>query len=65
MDNGLHQEALGIDEDVALLALDLFASVKTRRVNQDPPFSALLTLWLSMIAAVGLSFRPAISRHRS
>jgi len=25
MDNGLHQETLGIDENVALLALDLLA----------------------------------------
>ena len=44
MDNGLHQETLGIDEDVTLLALDLLAGVKTRRVDADPPFSALLTL---------------------
>jgi hypothetical protein len=28
-----------------------------------PPFSALLTLWLSMIAAVGLASREACSRH--
>ncbi len=26
-------------------------------------FSALLTLWLSMMAAVGLASRPACSRH--
>jgi len=44
MDNGLHQETLGIDEDVTLLALDLLAGVKARRVDGDPPFSALLTL---------------------
>jgi len=44
MDNGLHQEAFGIDEDVALLTLDLLASVKAGRVDEDPPFSALLTL---------------------
>ena len=48
MDNGLHQETSGIDEDVALLALDLFASVKVGvkagRVDGDRPFSALLTL---------------------
>jgi len=41
MDNGLHQETLGIDEDVTLLALDLPAGVKAGRVAGDPPFSAL------------------------
>ena len=34
------------------------------RINADLPFSALWTLWLSMIAAVGLASRPACSRHR-
>ena len=58
-----HQEALGIDQHMALLALDLLAGVIARRVNAGPPFSALLTLWLSMIAAVGLASRPACSRH--
>jgi hypothetical protein len=37
---------------MALLAFDLLSSVIARRVDRDPPFSALLTLWLSMIAAV-------------
>ena len=34
-------------------------------VAQDagPPFSALFTLWLSMIQAVGLASRSASSRH--
>jgi len=39
---------------VPLLALDLLAAVVARRVDARRPFSALLTLWLSMIAAVGL-----------
>ena len=55
----LHQQALGVDQDVTLLALDLLAGIKARRVDRAPPFSALLTLWLSMIAAVGLASRPA------
>src|SRR6185437_15003259 len=50
----VHQQALRIDEDMALLALDLLAGVVARRVDGRPPFSALFTLWLSMIAAVGL-----------
>ncbi|GAN82766.1 hypothetical protein GHA01_31950 [Novacetimonas hansenii] len=42
-----------------LLALDPLAGVKAGRIDAPPPFSALLTLWLSMIAAVGLALRPA------
>ena len=63
MDDGVDQQALRIDQDVTLLALDLLPSVVAMRVDRDPPFSALLTLWLSMIAAVGLGSRPANSRH--
>jgi hypothetical protein len=63
MNERVYQETLRIDEDVALLALDLFAGVVAGRVDRSPPFSALLTLWLSMIAAVGLASRPAASRH--
>jgi hypothetical protein len=58
----MHQQALRIDEDMALLAFDLFAGVVSRRIVK-PPFSALLTLWLSMIAALGLASRSAASRH--
>jgi hypothetical protein len=39
---------------VALLALDLLARIIPVPVDAGPPFSALLTLWRSMIAAVGL-----------
>jgi hypothetical protein len=63
MHDGLHQQALRIDEDVPLLAFDLLAAIEARRINPAPPFSALLTLWLSMIAAVGLASRSARSRH--
>jgi hypothetical protein len=59
----LHQQALGIDEDVPLLALDLLACIIACWINRRPPFSALLTLWLSMIAAVGLPSREAAWRH--
>jgi len=37
-----------------LLALDLFAGIVAVRIDAGPPFSALFTLWLSMMAAVGL-----------
>ena len=61
--DGVHQQALRIDEDMPLLALDLLARVIARRINRRSPFSALLTLWLSMIAAVGLASREAAWRH--
>ncbi len=63
VDDGLHQQTLGVDQDVPLLAFDLLARVVARGVDAAPPFSALFTLWLSMIAAVGLGSRPACSRH--
>ena len=63
VDNGKQQQALGIYQDMALLALDFLARIKAGRIDRGPPFSALLTLWLSMIAAVGLASRAASSRH--
>jgi hypothetical protein len=58
----MHQKALCIDKYVALLAFDLLAGIEAGRVR-DPPFSALLTLWLSMMPAVGLPSRLACSRQ--
>jgi len=52
-----------IDEDVALLALDQLAGVEPMWIDMGPPFSALFTLWLSMMQAVGLASRSACSRH--
>ena len=63
MHEGVQQQALRVYKDMALLALDLLAGVIGRRVDRRAPFSALLTLWLSMMAAVGLASRPAFSRH--
>jgi hypothetical protein len=51
-----------VDKDVALLALDLLAAIVAMWVDRRPPFSAPFTLWLSMIATVGLASRPARSR---
>src|SRR5215471_13267838 len=53
MHHGMKQQTQRIYEDVALLALDLFARIVAMRIDAGPPFSALFTLWLSMIAAVG------------
>jgi hypothetical protein len=51
-----------VDQDVAFLAVDLLACVIARRVDASAPFSALLTLWLSMMATLGLAALPASSR---
>jgi hypothetical protein len=63
MHNGVQQQALGVYKEMALLAFDLLASVEAGGIDPRPPFSALLTLWLSMMAAVGLASRSACSRH--
>src|SRR3954469_24317940 len=62
LDRGAQQQAQRVDQDLPLLALDLLARIVARRVDARPPFSALFTLWLSMIAAVGLASLPACSR---
>jgi hypothetical protein len=48
---------------VAFLTLDQLAGVEAMRIDRRPPFSALFTLWLSMMQAVGLASRAACSRH--
>ena len=62
-DDGVQEKALGIDQNVALLALDQLARIEAMRIAAGPPFSALFTLWLSMMQAVGLASRSAFSRH--
>ena len=44
LDVGRQDQAERIDDDVPLLAFDLFARVVARRVDPRPPFSAPLTL---------------------
>jgi len=65
MNDGVEQEAYCIDKNVPLLALDLLAASYPCGFNARPPFSALFTLWLSMMAAVGLASRCSRSRHCS
>jgi hypothetical protein len=62
-DQGVQQQSELVDQDVALLALDQLAGVEAMRIDRRPPFSALFTLWLSMMQAVGLVSRAACSRH--
>lgn len=63
MNDGVQQQAQRVYEKVALLALDLLARIIAMRIDPGPPFSALFTLWLSMMAAVGLACRSPCSRH--
>jgi hypothetical protein len=53
---------LHIDENMALLSLDQLARIEAVRIDADPPFSALLTLWLSTMQALGLASRPSCGR---
>ncbi len=62
-DRAVQEQALRIDQDMALLALDQLARIEAVRVDASPPFSALFTLWLSTMQAVGLASRSAFSRH--
>jgi hypothetical protein len=63
MHDGKEQQAQCIYQNMTLLALDLFARIIAMRIDAGPPFSALFTLWLSMMAAVGLASRSAFSRQ--
>jgi hypothetical protein len=62
-DQRVQQQTQRIDEDVALLAFDQLAGVEPMRIDAGPPFSALFTLWLSTMQAVGLASRSSCSRH--
>ena len=62
VDDDGEDQAEGVDQEMALFALDLLARVIARRVDARPPFSALFTLWLSITPALGLASRPSKSR---
>ena len=64
-DQGVQQQSELVDQDMAFLALDQLAGVEAMWIDRRPPFSALFTLWLSMMQAVGLASRAACSRHFS
>jgi hypothetical protein len=59
MNDGVQQQSQSVYQNMALLALDLLVCIIARRINASPPFSALFTLWLSMMAAS----RCSCSRH--
>ena len=62
VDGDGEDQAEGVDQEMALLALDLLARVSARRVDARPPFSAPFTLWLSITPALGEASRPSRSR---
>jgi hypothetical protein len=62
VDGDAQQQTERVDKDMPLAARDLLARVIALGIERSPPFGAALTLWLSMIAAVGLASRPSRSR---
>jgi len=58
VDHHHEQQAQRVYRARPLASFDLLACV----IATDPPFSVVLTLWLSMIAALGLSSRPSLAR---
>jgi hypothetical protein len=58
MDAGSQQQSGGIDQQMPLAPVYLLAAV----VASDPPFSVVLTDWLSKIPALGWACRPCCSR---
>lgn len=58
MNDGNEDQPENVYEQVAFAAVDLLASIVAVR----PPFSVVLTDWLSMMAALGCRLRPAASR---
>ena len=63
MNDRVQQQTLHVDENMPFLALDQLARIEPVRIDKGPPFSALFTLWLSMMQAVGLASRSTFSRH--
>jgi hypothetical protein len=64
----VQQQTYRVDQYVPLLApdllaLDLLARIIAMRIDAEPPFSLLFTLWLSITPALGLASRSASSRH--
>jgi hypothetical protein len=61
MDDQCHDEAQRIDDQMPLAALYFLARVVAAR----PPFSAVLTDWLSRMPTLGVGFLPAFVRTRA
>src|SRR4029079_18936425 len=65
-DKHFQKASVGIHEEVTLATLDLFMGVITDIVlAAAPPFSVVLTDWLSKTAAEGVGSLPSLSRSAS
>src|SRR2546422_8045321 len=62
MNDGVQQQTQRVYENMALLALDLFAPVIAMRAVAGPPFSPLFPLWFSPMPPVGRAFLPPCPR---
>lgn len=58
VNHGMRQKAYRGDQDMPFLTFDCLTRVIAGWVNADPLFSALFTLWLSIMPAVGAGVRP-------
>jgi hypothetical protein len=58
MDDYRNNQTQCVYQQMALAAVDFLAGI----ISMDPPFSVVLTDWLSMIAALGLASRPTAMR---
>jgi hypothetical protein len=58
MDHHRQHQPDRVYDEMAFPPLDLLACI----VAAWPPFSVVFTLWLSMIAALGVGSRPALTR---
>jgi hypothetical protein len=47
-----------VDDEMTFSSVDFLARV----ISAEPPFSVVLTDWLSMMAALGVGFRPSWRR---
>ena len=65
MNDQSDDEAEGVDDNMTFPSVDFLAGI----VSAKPPFSVVLTDWLSMMAALGVGCRPhafrTCSRKRS
>jgi hypothetical protein len=74
MNDGMNQQALRIDENVPLLALDLLSRVVARRINRSPPYMGhlkssanfmLLPFFVPFVLAIVGDRPPPIDPHES
>jgi hypothetical protein len=65
-DKDVHHAPVGIDEEVTFAPFDLFMGIITDVfLPTAPPFSVVLTDWLSITAAEGVGSRPTRFRSAS